>query len=123
MGDDIVIYDDIVAKRYMKIMDRLGVELSPAKSHVSKDSYEFAKRWFRRGIEVTGLPVKGLVEQLRNPFIVYTILYDFFKVKGNVYLFGGSILSLVVRLYKGVLYNGIRPWNTRRMEPRLRSFS
>jgi hypothetical protein len=44
LGDDIVIYNDKVAKRYMKIMKSLGVELSPNKSHVSFDTYEFAKR-------------------------------------------------------------------------------
>jgi hypothetical protein len=44
LGDDIVIKDDIVAKNYIKIINKLGVDISLAKTHVSKDTYEFAKR-------------------------------------------------------------------------------
>jgi hypothetical protein len=44
LGDDIVLKHDAVAKRYAKVMKKLGVELSMAKTHVSKDTYEFARR-------------------------------------------------------------------------------
>lgn len=44
LGDDIVIHDDDIAKRYMEVLGKLGVETSVAKTHVSKDTYEFAKR-------------------------------------------------------------------------------
>jgi hypothetical protein len=44
LGDDIVINHDGVAKRYTKLMNKLGVEVSASKTHVSKDTYEFAKR-------------------------------------------------------------------------------
>jgi len=44
LGDDIVIYNDAVAHKYKVIMARLGVDISFAKTHVSKDTYEFAKR-------------------------------------------------------------------------------
>jgi UTP-glucose-1-phosphate uridylyltransferase len=44
LGDDIVINNDRVAKKYMKIIKDLGIEISVAKTHVSSDTYEFAKR-------------------------------------------------------------------------------
>jgi UTP-glucose-1-phosphate uridylyltransferase len=44
LGDDIVIKDDKVAKKYISIMHKLGVSISESKTHVSTDTYEFAKR-------------------------------------------------------------------------------
>jgi hypothetical protein len=44
LGDDIVICNDKVAQKYIAIMTRLGVHISPHKTHVSKNTYEFAKR-------------------------------------------------------------------------------
>jgi hypothetical protein len=44
LGDDIVIKNDNVAHYYKKVMEKLGVKLSPAKTHVSSNTYEFAKR-------------------------------------------------------------------------------
>lgn len=44
LGDDIVIKNDKVASKYKTIMRRLGVEISEQKTHVSKTTYEFAKR-------------------------------------------------------------------------------
>jgi len=44
LGDDIVIKNDNVAQTYIKVLTKLGVEVSSHKTHVSKDTYEFAKR-------------------------------------------------------------------------------
>lgn len=44
LGDDIVIKNDKVANKYKALMARWGVDISPHKTHVSKDTYEFAKR-------------------------------------------------------------------------------
>jgi len=44
LGDDIVLTNPKVAEMYLKIMKELGVGISPLKSHVSQDSFEFAKR-------------------------------------------------------------------------------
>lgn len=44
LGDDIVIKDNAVALKYIWVMTQLGVEISESKTHVSKDTYEFAKR-------------------------------------------------------------------------------
>jgi hypothetical protein len=47
LGDDIVIKDKQVATMYIKWIKRLGVEISQAKTHISEDKYEFAKRWIK----------------------------------------------------------------------------
>jgi len=61
LGDDIVIKNDKVAQKYIGIMTKLGVSISMHKTHVSKDTYEFAKRWICKSKEITGIPLKGIV--------------------------------------------------------------
>jgi hypothetical protein len=65
LGDDIVLTNDAVAKEYRTIMNELGVSISEQKTHVSQDTYEFAKRWIHRGLEVTGAPLGSLFEAMR----------------------------------------------------------
>lgn len=60
LGDDVIIGDDKVATEYRKIMSDMGVEISPLKTHVSGDTYEFAKRWKHKGEEVTPFSFQGL---------------------------------------------------------------
>jgi len=55
LGDDIVIFDDDVASHYCILMADLGVGIGFAKSLVSKDSFEFAKRYYRRGEDLSPL--------------------------------------------------------------------
>jgi hypothetical protein len=40
-------------------MTDLGIEISPTKTLVSRDTFEFAKRFFFKGTEVTGFPING----------------------------------------------------------------
>jgi hypothetical protein len=65
LGDDIVLTDDRVAVEYRKIMADLGVSISETKTHVSENTYEFAKRWIHNGLEVTGAPLGSLFEAMR----------------------------------------------------------
>jgi hypothetical protein len=44
LGDDIVIKHNEIAKTYTEVLTKMGVEVSVNKTHVSKDTYEFAKR-------------------------------------------------------------------------------
>lgn len=57
LGDDIVIGDDKVAREYLAIMKSLGVDISSSKTHTSKKMFEFAKRWYEDGIEITGAQI------------------------------------------------------------------
>lgn len=104
LGDDIVIRDDKVSAKYITIMTRLGVDISVSKTHVSKDTYEFAKRWIRGNQELTGVPLHGLVSNISNPKIVLTILYDYCIRNSNLYLYRGSLPSLVLNLFKGMTF-------------------
>jgi hypothetical protein len=101
LGDDIVIKNDKVAKRYIKVITSLGVEVSLNKTHVSKDTYEFAKRWIKpyTKTEVTGIPLKGIIHNFKNPFVVFIILYDYFKIKNNLYTSKLNLVDLLHRLY------------------------
>jgi len=65
LGDDIVLSNEHVAKEYMTILDELGVKVSETKTHVSNDTYEFAKRWIHLGEEITGAPLGSLFEAIR----------------------------------------------------------
>lgn len=60
LGDDVVIANDDVAKQYKLLISQLGVNLSDAKSHVSMNTYEFAKRWYQDGIEISGIQLSSL---------------------------------------------------------------
>lgn len=64
LGDDIVIANDAVAREYRAILSDLGVSISEQKTHVSPDTFEFAKRWIQRGVEVTGAPMGSLFEAI-----------------------------------------------------------
>jgi len=97
-----------VAKRYLKVITKLGVNLSLTKTHVSKDTYEFAKRWIRytdgKFLELSPLPLKGLALNIKNPFIVFTIFFDYFIIKGNLCLVRGSLRNLIGKLYQGITF-------------------
>jgi hypothetical protein len=62
LGDDIVIADQKVAENYRYLMAALGVTLSEAKTHVSVDTFEFAKRWYHDGVEISGIQLKAFLE-------------------------------------------------------------
>jgi hypothetical protein len=65
LGDDIVIAHEAVAKEYMAIMGGLGVDISEAKTFISHDMYEFAKRVILRGTEVTPAPFGSMFDAIR----------------------------------------------------------
>jgi hypothetical protein len=59
LGDDIVIADNRVAKKYRVLCRLLGVEIGLNKSLVSKGkTLEFAKKLFFQGEDISGLPLK-----------------------------------------------------------------
>jgi hypothetical protein len=62
LGDDIVIFDELVAKKYLEIMQGLGVEINLSKSVVSNPGsvVEFAKRTSIKGIDVSAISLKML---------------------------------------------------------------
>ncbi|AEX91878.1 RNA-dependent RNA polymerases [Sclerotinia sclerotiorum mitovirus 1] len=100
LGDDIVINHDKVARRYISIMNKLGVDISVAKTHVSKNTYEFAKRWVRKGIEISGLPLRGIVSNINVlPVVVKQLVLYLYS---NTTLWRGSTTELILCVFKGV---------------------
>jgi hypothetical protein len=62
LGDDLVIANEAVAVQYKILCSILDMPISETKTHVSLDTYEFAKRWIYHGIEITGYSIGGLME-------------------------------------------------------------
>jgi len=62
LGDDIVIFDERVAAKYLEIMQGLGVEINLSKSVVSNPGsvVEFAKRTSIKGVDVSAISLKML---------------------------------------------------------------
>lgn len=60
LGDDIVIFDRGVANSYLRIMEDLGVSINLSKSLVSKDSFEFAKRFIHRESDLSPLSFREM---------------------------------------------------------------
>jgi len=103
LGDDIVVKNDKVAKKYIVLMTRWGVDISPHKTHVSKNTYEFAKRWISSGVELSGLPLKGIAKNLGDFKAVYLTIYQYaLHIPPKV----GTVLHLVAKLYDGLKVNG-----------------
>ena len=64
MGDDIVIFNEILANKYLEVMKLLGLEINLSKSIISKDNptFEFAKRTYSaQGINISAIPWKQLI--------------------------------------------------------------
>lgn len=60
LGDDILIGDATLGEEYLKVIYDLGVDISLAKTHKSKDLCEFAKRWIYKGHEISPFPISAL---------------------------------------------------------------
>lgn len=67
LGDDIVIRSDKLSVQYQETLHTLGVAVSKAKTMSSKTTFEFAKRWFHLGIEVSPFPLAAIHELKTNP--------------------------------------------------------
>lgn len=74
LGDDIVIRGTDVALAYKDIMTSIGVEISESKSHVSNNTFEFAKRWFHHGEEITPFPIHGIMETRKEYHLLMATL-------------------------------------------------
>jgi len=75
LGDDIIIWDIGVALYYQNILGKLGVEISFAKSLVSKNgSFEFAKRFYLKGSDCSPVSLKEAGAAVTSLDGLYTLL-------------------------------------------------
>jgi hypothetical protein len=88
LGDDVVIANRSVARLYVKRLTELGVKTAPMKSLVSRDTIEFAKRIWRKGEEISPIPISGFIStrhriHLLVPFLVSLVTRGYGK-RGEV---------------------------------------
>jgi hypothetical protein len=76
LGDDIVIADTAVSEKYCEILSVLGVGISTNKTHASQHTYEFAKRWVSHGIEISGIPLRGLLSSIGKYHLLVPMIYS-----------------------------------------------
>lgn len=56
LGDDIILFDESVAKLYLSVMDKLGVKITLSKSVVARnETIEFAKVTGHNGVNVSAI--------------------------------------------------------------------
>jgi hypothetical protein len=79
LGDDIVIGGDKLAHKYREVMTLLGVEISDHKSHTSLNMYEFAKRWFKDGVEVSGIQLSAFLETRKHYHLLYATIKSYYE--------------------------------------------
>lgn len=71
LGDDILIGDSRVAKKYLKLLNQLDVEVSKSKTYISSEICEFAKRLIYQGDEITPFPISSVSNHPWNiPLVV-----------------------------------------------------
>jgi len=76
LGDDIVIWNELVSGEYRRILDELSIPVSESKtitSTMGHSSGEFAKRLFMQGIEVSPIPLHLIVESQTNRYQMPTL--------------------------------------------------
>lgn len=61
---------------YKEVITDLGVEFSAPKTYESKHFFEFAKRLFYKGVEISPFPVSGLAEVTSKYYLFVTYLMD-----------------------------------------------
>jgi len=84
---------------YKKIIRSLGVEMSPIKSYESPHLFEFAKRLFYKGVEISPFPLSGFNEVTNK----YYLLVHYFveaETKGWVSICG---VSASIRLFRSMV--------------------
>ncbi|CAB42652.1 RNA-dependent RNA polymerase, putative [Ophiostoma mitovirus 4] len=110
LGDDIVIKNNKVAQIYINLMTKWGVDISLSKTHVSYDTYEFAKRWIKNGKEISGISLKGILTNIRHIHVVYMNIFTYLQ---RIPSLNVDILTCVGKLYGYLLIrNRIKSPNT-----------
>jgi len=99
LGDDIILGNKELGEAYRRRITKLGIEASDSKTHVSCDMFEFAKRVFIQGEEVTPFSVSSVSRNLE----LYPLLVA--GLRGEVekgYRYVGGIPGAVESLYESL---------------------
>lgn len=99
LGDDIVICNALVAEKYKQFCGALGVSFSLLKTHESKNFFEFAKRMFLKGKEISPFPLSALAQSAKKSYLLTQVLLEVskkdFPTSQNVWPIVSSYYSTV----------------------------
>jgi len=73
LGDDVVIWDDNLAVAYKAFLSAWDIPFSPDKTLTSPRLFEFAKRLFYSGNEISPFPLGALGEEHKEPSSLYEL--------------------------------------------------
>lgn len=76
LGDDIVIFNELVYNEYIILCIKLGLDLNKNKSTVSTHCCEFAKQLFWRGSRVSAITPLSLLKVSYDPLSVLSLLQE-----------------------------------------------
>lgn len=66
LGDDIVIRHDDLAGKYKRFLTSMNIPFSITKTMESVHTFEFAKRWFHHGVEISPFPTAAVHESMTS---------------------------------------------------------
>jgi hypothetical protein len=99
LGDDVLIGDHDLMRAYRQRIADLGVEVSVEKTLESPETFEFAKRYFNRGEEITPFPLSSVIDNLRSiPLLVSSLMAESRRDLNPVSGIPGAVKSLFTRL-------------------------
>lgn len=98
LGDDILIGDRRLAEAYKAIIQCLGVQFSPIKTHESTKLLEFAKRLILNGKEITPFPVHAM----RSASKFYQLLPVLYGERDKGWDFGDEVAKAIASYYEFV---------------------
>lgn len=78
LGDDIIIFDDSLAKKYQEIILLIGMDIQLQKSHIGNSLFEFAKRLFTPYGEISPISIKAMLSGSKSYFGFIELLNDNF---------------------------------------------
>lgn len=132
LGDDVMICRSCVAKEYLAIMKRMDVGIGDHKSLISRNgsAFEFAKRTFLNGVDVSMVPfsefvagrqsLAGLLELIRKYSLTLgqtlSVLGYGYKAKATaskrLFLMPKRLRNYIVSFYgpSGPAYAGLKGW-------------
>lgn len=104
LGDDIVIFNDKVAKAYLTIMRGLGLEINLSKSVISPKvaSFEYAKRTVYKGVDVSGIPWKLINSNINSISTRISLVFNHWWTRGMLFT-PTSLLACVLINQKDIL--------------------
>jgi len=118
LGDDIVIFGKTLADKYRSLMDDLKVEIADHKSFVSERYFEFAKRSYLKGLDVSPYPIGAIVAAKTQTELV-TALRDLFRKEQKLEQFP----EFIYKILRTVSVTGIKDYQIRGLSNKLRALT